>query len=228
VREKSLPLSEAKRLIQSVPLKQTIGESFLTGPVSCHSLEVAGGWQRSATAPITFSSAPSSRRPSKETFGPPQGTERLREVCRSVSIPVLAIGYASRLTTRKSCLVAGCRGHRSHPPLPGRNRSNQRSRAVTSTLHGLPPADYLRVDRGPRVYGYLGICRPRVSGRGPLPIPEGSWSSNLLFPFYERRTRREFDVEMMSSWHLPSYHSHSHRGTLPADPLPPCLGPRLS
>lgn len=30
--------------------------------------------------------------PSKEPFGPPQGLEALREVCRSVSIPVFAVG----------------------------------------------------------------------------------------------------------------------------------------
>jgi len=104
--EKSLPLSEAKRLIQSVPLKQTIGESFLTG-VSCHSLEAAEAAERDGAHYIFF--GPVFATPSKETFGPPQGTERLREVCRSVSIPVLAIGGITP-DNAESCLVAGAAG----------------------------------------------------------------------------------------------------------------------
>jgi thiamine-phosphate pyrophosphorylase len=104
--EKSLPLSEAKRLIQSTPVKQTIGESFLTG-VSCHSLEAAEAAERGGADYIFF--GPIFATPSKETFGPPQGVERLREVCRSVSIPVLAIGGIT-LDNAESCVVAGAAG----------------------------------------------------------------------------------------------------------------------
>jgi thiamine-phosphate pyrophosphorylase len=104
--EKSLPLSEAKRLIQSTPVKQTIGESFLTG-VSCHSLEAAEAAERDGADYIFF--GPVFATPSKETFGPPQGAERLREVCRSVSIPVLAIGGIT-LDNAESCMAAGAAG----------------------------------------------------------------------------------------------------------------------
>jgi thiamine-phosphate pyrophosphorylase len=104
--EKSLPLSEAKRLIQSTPVKQTIGESFLTG-VSCHSLEAAEAAERDGADYIFF--GPVFATPSKEPFGPPKGPERLREVCRSVSIPVLAIGGIT-LDNAESCMVAGAAG----------------------------------------------------------------------------------------------------------------------
>jgi thiamine-phosphate pyrophosphorylase len=104
--EKSLPLSEAKRLIQSTPVKQTIGESFLTG-VSCHSLEAAEAAEREGADYIFF--GPIFATPSKETFGPPQDVERLRDVCRSVSIPVLAIGGIT-LDNAESCMVAGAAG----------------------------------------------------------------------------------------------------------------------
>jgi thiamine-phosphate pyrophosphorylase len=104
--EKSLPPREAKRLIQSTPVKQTIGESFLTG-VSCHSLEAAEAAEREGADYIFF--GPIFATPSKETFGPPQGVERLREVCRSVSIPVLAIGGIT-LDNAESCMVAGAAG----------------------------------------------------------------------------------------------------------------------
>jgi thiamine-phosphate pyrophosphorylase len=104
--EKSLPLSEAKRLIQSTHVKQTIGESFLTG-VSCHSLEAAEAAERDGADYIFF--GPIFATPSKETFGPPQGAERFQEVCRSVSIPVLAIGGIT-LDNAESCMVAGAAG----------------------------------------------------------------------------------------------------------------------
>ena len=104
--EKGLPLSEAKRLIQSSSVNQTIGESFLAG-VSCHSLEAAEAAERDGADYIFF--GPIFATPSKETFGPPQGAERLREVCRSVSIPVLAIGGIT-LDNAESCIVAGAAG----------------------------------------------------------------------------------------------------------------------
>jgi thiamine-phosphate pyrophosphorylase len=49
--EKSLPVQEAKRLVQSSSLQGSASGDFLFG-VSCHSLEA-----RKASAPITFSSA---------------------------------------------------------------------------------------------------------------------------------------------------------------------------
>src|SRR5260221_2678574 len=66
-------------------------------------------------------------------------------------------------------------------------------------------ADYLRVDRGPRVYGYL-VFVDLESLVEVLYLSRGILVVKSALSLHERRTRREFDVEMMSSWHLPSYH----------------------
>jgi thiamine-phosphate pyrophosphorylase len=47
--------------------------------------------------------------PSKSAFGAPQGIARLAEVCRAVSIPVLAIGGVT-LENASSCFAAGASG----------------------------------------------------------------------------------------------------------------------
>jgi len=47
--------------------------------------------------------------PSKEAYGLPQGLERLAEVCRSVPIPVLAIGGIT-VANASACLAAGSSG----------------------------------------------------------------------------------------------------------------------
>ena len=104
--EKSLPVGEAKKLIRSALLKQSVRESFLAG-ISCHSLETAEAAERDGADYIFF--GPVFATPSKETFGPPQGTKRLETVCRSVSIPVLAIGGIT-LDNAESCIVAGAAG----------------------------------------------------------------------------------------------------------------------
>jgi thiamine-phosphate pyrophosphorylase len=103
--ENSLPIAEAKRLIRSA-LKQGDGETFLTG-VSCHSVEAAQAAERDGADYVFF--GPVFATPSKEVFGPPQGTERLKEICRSVSIPVLAIGGIT-MENGESCMVAGAAG----------------------------------------------------------------------------------------------------------------------
>lgn len=104
--EKSLPVSEAQRLVESARQKQTIDASFLVG-VSCHSIEAAVTAQRDGADYIFF--GPIFSTPSKEKFGPPQGLTRLAEVCRSVSIPVLAIGGIT-LQNARSCIAAGAAG----------------------------------------------------------------------------------------------------------------------
>ncbi len=103
---KSLPVREAKRLIESAPGKQARDESFLIG-VSCHSIEAALAAQRDGADYIFF--GPIFVTPSKESFGAPQGTERLEQVCRAVSIPVLAIGGIT-LDNAESCIAAGASG----------------------------------------------------------------------------------------------------------------------
>jgi thiamine-phosphate pyrophosphorylase len=104
--EKSLPVREAKQLIQSAPVKQTLGKSFLVG-VSCHSLEAAEAAERDGADYIFF--GPVLPTPSKAAFGPPQGLERLAQVCRSVSIPVLAIGGITP-ENATTCYDAGAAG----------------------------------------------------------------------------------------------------------------------
>ena len=104
--ENSLSIGAAKQLIRSAPPTQARGESFLAG-VSCHSLEAAEVAQRDGADYIFF--GPIFATPSKGRFGPPQGAERLEQVCRAVSIPVLAIGGIA-LENVAACLSAGAAG----------------------------------------------------------------------------------------------------------------------
>ncbi|GJL78703.1 MAG: putative thiamine-phosphate synthase [Nitrospinaceae bacterium] len=62
--------------------------------VSTHSLDAAKQAQNDGADFITFS--PIFETLSKKEFGPPQGVGRLREVCREVDIPVLALGGISK------------------------------------------------------------------------------------------------------------------------------------
>jgi thiamine-phosphate pyrophosphorylase len=104
--EHSLPVAEAKRLVESAQRKLAVDASFLIG-VSCHSLQSAQAAERDGADYILF--GPVFATPSKEMFGPPQGTDLLKQVCHAISVPVLAIGG---LTTdnANSCLQAGAAG----------------------------------------------------------------------------------------------------------------------
>jgi thiamine-phosphate pyrophosphorylase len=62
--------------------------------VSTHSLDEAKQAQSNGADFITFS--PIFETPSKKEFGPPQGLNRLREVCGEIAIPVLALGGISK------------------------------------------------------------------------------------------------------------------------------------
>jgi len=104
--EKSLPVGEARTLIKSAVLQQTIGESFLIG-ASCHSIEAAQAAERDGADYIFF--GPIFATPSKESFGPPQGVERLAQICHVISIPVLAIGGIT-LENANACIAAGATG----------------------------------------------------------------------------------------------------------------------
>lgn len=79
---------------------------FLIG-ASCHSLEAARAAERSGADYIYF--GPVFSTPSKAAFGPPQGIERLREVCTAVLVPVLAIGGVTA-ENAASCFAAGAAG----------------------------------------------------------------------------------------------------------------------
>ncbi len=100
--EKSLPLAEAKRLV----VDRGERKDFVVG-VSCHSLEAARSAARDGADYLFF--GPVFATPSKAAFGAPQGLERLAEVCREVSIPVLAIGGIT-MENASACLAAGASG----------------------------------------------------------------------------------------------------------------------
>ncbi len=100
--EKSLPIAEAKRLAHS----QAGSLDFLIG-VSCHSLEDAKSAAVGGADYLFF--GPVFATPSKTAFGAPQGIELLAEVCRVVSVPVLAIGGVT-LENFSACVAAGASG----------------------------------------------------------------------------------------------------------------------
>jgi thiamine-phosphate pyrophosphorylase len=100
--ENSLPLPDARRLASA----QGASRDFLIG-VSCHSLESARSAASDGADYLFF--GPVFATPSKAAFGAPQGLERLAEVCRQVSIPVLAIGGIT-LANVPACLSAGASG----------------------------------------------------------------------------------------------------------------------
>jgi thiamine-phosphate pyrophosphorylase len=104
--EKGLPVAEARRLVNSAQSRQALDESFVIG-ISCHSLEAAQAAQRDGADYIFF--GPIFATPSKAAYGEPQGLARLAEVCRAVSIPVLAIGGITQESI-DSCLEAGAAG----------------------------------------------------------------------------------------------------------------------
>jgi thiamine-phosphate pyrophosphorylase len=100
--ENSLPVNEAARLIET----HASGKDFLVG-VSCHSLEAAKSAASGGADYLFF--GPVFATPSKAAFGPPQGVERLAEVCRAIAIPVLAIGGIT-FENAGACFAAGAAG----------------------------------------------------------------------------------------------------------------------
>ncbi len=79
---------------------------FVVG-VSCHSLEEVRAAEDAGASYAFF--GPVFDSPAKRSFGPPQGIARLEEVCRSVKIPVLAIGGVN-FENAEECLRAGACG----------------------------------------------------------------------------------------------------------------------
>lgn len=104
--ENSLPAEQARRMLLAFRAGHAIRQDFLIG-VSCHSLEAAQTAASSGADYIFF--GPVFATPSKVAYGPSQGMERLAEVCKSVTIPVLAIGGIT-LANASECLSAGASG----------------------------------------------------------------------------------------------------------------------
>ncbi len=100
--EQSIPVADAKKLGR----ERGLPPSFLIG-ASTHSLSAAQAAADSGAGYLFF--GPVFSTPSKASFGPPQGIERLAKVCRSVPIPVLAIGGIT-LENAGDCAAAGAAG----------------------------------------------------------------------------------------------------------------------
>jgi thiamine-phosphate pyrophosphorylase len=79
---------------------------FLVG-VSCHSLEEAREAENADANYIFF--GPVFDTPSKRGLGAPQGVARLAEICKSVRIPVIAIGGVDE-SNALECVRAGAAG----------------------------------------------------------------------------------------------------------------------
>ncbi len=99
--ENSLPLADAVRA------KRQFEPPELMVGASCHSLEAASRAAQEGADYVLF--GPVFATPSKAAFGAPQGLDRLAEVCRKASIPVLAIGGIEAENAR-SCVEAGAAG----------------------------------------------------------------------------------------------------------------------
>jgi thiamine-phosphate pyrophosphorylase len=99
--ENSVPASVVAKSARSFA-----SPDFLVG-VSCHSVEAAQQAARDGAGYLFF--GPIFATPSKAAFGAPQGLARLREVCRAVNVPVLAIGGITAQNAA-ACREAGATG----------------------------------------------------------------------------------------------------------------------
>jgi thiamine-phosphate pyrophosphorylase len=100
--EQSLPVTEVKRFLRE---QKRRGE-FLLG-ASTHSLDAVQQAQHAGADYVIF--GPVFPTPSKAKFGAPQGVARLEELCRKLSIPVIAIGGVT-LENAQECTRAGTAG----------------------------------------------------------------------------------------------------------------------
>jgi len=126
--ENSLQVDDARKLVEAAQV--AANPSFLIG-VSSHSLEGARRAANSGADYLFF--GPVFATPSKAAYGPAQGLKRLAEVCRAISIPVLAIGgitaqNAASCMDSGACGVAAIRLFQDAADLP----------TIVHDLHGLP------------------------------------------------------------------------------------------
>ncbi len=86
--------------------RAVVGEGALVGK-SVH--DAAGARSAEAAGADLVLFGPVFDTPAKRRFGPPQGIERLREVCESIRVPVFAIGGVTPARVPE-CRAAGARG----------------------------------------------------------------------------------------------------------------------
>lgn len=127
--ENGFSVPDARRLCARFAKDSAKPLDFLIG-VSCHSLGSALGAARDGADYIYFS--PIFHTPSKAFYGPPQGVERLRQICKAVQIPVIAIGGIT-LENAASCYTAGVAGAAAI-------RLFQDATDVSSVIHSLRSA----------------------------------------------------------------------------------------
>src|SRR5579863_121483 len=99
----SLPLKEIRSSLAEHELHHPGKPRIFIGS-SCHSQHAAALAAVDGADYIIF--GPIFATPSKAMYGPPQGLNRLAEVCASINIPVLAIGGIT-LENAASCLCNG-------------------------------------------------------------------------------------------------------------------------
>lgn len=95
--------------IEGVPIREArrrLGEHALIG-YSAHSVEEAENAENDGADLVTFS--PVFFTPSKAPFGEPVGVERLGQACKTLTIPVFALG-GIKTDTIAPVMAAGCRG----------------------------------------------------------------------------------------------------------------------
>jgi thiamine-phosphate pyrophosphorylase len=100
--EQSIPAAQAKRLAN----ERKGAREFLVG-VSAHSLQSVREAEQNGADYVIF--GPVFATPSKIGFGEPQGLKKLEYACRSVSVPVMAIGGIT-LENARECAAAGAAG----------------------------------------------------------------------------------------------------------------------
>ena len=74
---------------------------------SCHSIEEARAAANDGADYVIL--GPVFETPSKMRFGAPLGTEKLREACQAVQVPVIAIGGVNE-SNAQECFQAGAAG----------------------------------------------------------------------------------------------------------------------